>query len=568
MKEKKNILLPILTSFVFSFTFLFFGTYEIFVSNSEELVFGLSNFIVPVIIISLSVFVALSLILIFVPGIVGRILNGIVFGLTICGYIQGNFLNIGVNSLISDDVGSAPETWFVILDVAIWVILLGGIIFAFIMTKKVKVIKTVAIFLCVLLVGMQGTALVTESISYSNKLEEQGNSLLNDTDYILTTRGLYEVSKKNNVIIIVLDRFDISYYEDVVDEDPEFFNKLEDFTLYTDNVSLYARTYPSIATMVTNVDNDFSATAAEYFEYAYNNSDFLNDLEANDYRIKVYTGNYYSYRNASALRRAYNVQPKVGEMTVPDTWGLAGSMIQLSLYRYFPIILKSTIRIASTSFSKYIAYEEVYPVYTNDSNVEFCQNVLNNGLSLDNKDNAYTFIHLHGCHDPVTMDEDCNEFEEGVRSVSNTRGCFKMIYEYISELKRLGVYNNSTIIITGDHPRARSDTTIPTQPRITALFVKQANPDGVTKPFTISTEPVSQANLFASIIKSAGIKTEKDYGKAYWEMNDGDNAVRIHKFQCTLDDGTHILEFTIKGNGRDFKNWEITNDTNIGRLYK
>lgn len=569
MKEKKNIVLPILNSLAFSFTFLFFGTYEIFVSNSDELVFGLSNFIWPVVIISASVFVALSLILIFVPGIVGRILNAVVLSLTVAGYIQGNFLNIGINSLISDDVGSKPQTWFVILDTAIWVILLGGIIFAFIKFNKNKIVKYVSIFLCVLLIGMQGTALITESIDYSNKLEKQGLEITDDAGYILTTRGLYEVSKKNNVIVIVLDRFDISYYEDLIDYDSNFFSDFDDFTMYTDNLALYSRTYPAITTMVTGIDTDFSTTAHEYFEHAYNSSDFLADLEANDYRVKVFTGHYYSYREASELRRAYNVQPKTGDMYINDSWGLAWDMMKLSLYRYFPIVLKSSLKIASTSFSKYISYEEVFPVFTNDSNVEFCQTVLNEGLSLDDHDNAYTFIHLHGCHDPVTMDEDCNEVEEGKgHSVSNARGCFKMIRQYISELKRLGVYDNSTIIITGDHPRARSDSTLPSQPRITALLVKQANPDGKTTPFKVSTEPVSQANLIASIIKSAGIKTDKDYGKAYWEMNDGENAVRINKFQLYDEGDTRIIEYTIRGAGTDFDNWEITNDTNIGSLYK
>ena len=432
--------------------------------------------------------------------------------------------------------------------------------------KKIKLIKTISIFLCVLLIGMQGAALVSESIDYSNKLEKVGLDITNDAGYILTTKGLYEVSKNKNVIVLVLDRFDISYYEDVVEKDPEFFNQLEDFTLYLDNVALYARTYPAIATMVTGVDTDFSKTASEYFNYAYNNSDFLDDLEANNYRVKVYTGSYYSYREAAALKRAYNVQPQSGDMIINDSWGLAWTMLELSIYRYLPIVLKDVVKVSTTSFSKFISYDEVFPVYLNDSNVEFCQSVLDEGLTLDNAENSYTFIHLHGCHDPSTMDENCQEVEEGKGSSRlNTLGCFKAIYEYISELKRLCVYDNSTIIITGDHPRARSDTKMPAEPRITALFVKQANEHSA---FKVSTEPVSQANLLASIVKSTGLKTEKDYGKAYWEMHDGENAVRINKFQCTLDDGTHIIEYTINGDGRNFDNWTITKDTNIGSLYK
>ena len=57
-------------------------------------------------------------------------------------------------------------------------------------------------------------------------------------------------------------------------------------------------------------------------------------------------------------------------------------------------------------------------------------------------------------------------------------------------MKRLGVYDDATVVITGDHPWAVDDHVEPTQPRPTALFVKEAG--AAEKPLRVSTAQVSQ----------------------------------------------------------------------------
>ena len=48
--------------------------------------------------------------------------------------------------------------------------------------------------------------------------------------YILTDEGMFEVSSKGNVIVIVLDRFDVYYYGELVKTDADFFTPLDGFT--------------------------------------------------------------------------------------------------------------------------------------------------------------------------------------------------------------------------------------------------------------------------------------------------------------------------------------------------
>lgn len=61
------------------------------------------------------------------------------------------------------------------------------------------------------------------------------------------------------------------------------------------------------------------------------------------------------------------------------------------------------------------------------------------------------------------------------------KGAFKMVFDYLDELKRLGVYEDATIVITADHGQwpSNGDREPMTGPRLTALFVKPAGSAGV-----------------------------------------------------------------------------------------
>ena len=107
---------------------------------------------------------------------------------------------------------------------------------------------------------------------------------------------------------------------------------------------------------------------------------------------------------------------------------------------------------------------------------------------------------------------------------------------------------------------------MPTQERVTALFVKEAGRSD--EPFAVSTAQVSQENLAATIIKSAGIATEHDYGLAYDEVPEGVDRIRYHQFQQVTDAGNLILRYRVEGPAADFKNWTLESQINIGKLYK
>lgn len=104
--------------------------------------------------------------------------------------------------------------------------------------------------------------------------------------------------------------------------------------------------------------------------------------------------------------------------------------------------------------------------------------------------------------------------------------------------------------------------------RLTALFVKEAG--RAEEPFRVSTAQVSQENnLLATLVKSAGLKTDRDWGLAYSEVPEGVDVERHHLFELTYENNTSaIVDFRVMGSGRDFANWEKVSQTDIGWLYK
>ena len=133
-------------------------------------------------------------------------------------------------------------------------------------------------------------------------------------------------------------------------------------------------------------------------------------------------------------------------------------------------------------------------------------------------------------------------------------------------MKRLGTYDNSTIIITGDHSHPVDDFAPLECIRMTTLFVKPSNQTGME--MQTSSAQVSHANLWATIFKSEGIAfDEAEFGKSVFDVNENEDQVRSHVWQKFDPLYTHYEEqiFEIKGSARNFDNWVIKSRKKINK---
>lgn len=564
---KERLPLACIIGAAFGLTFFFFSVVQSYAGNQGKFLFALKDFIVPVAVIAVLAVICASALILFAGPKLGKWIAGGILGATTMGYAQGAFLNT-THSLAGDDPSAfALEHSNRIFNAVIWAAAALLFLAALIFVKKTETLRTAAIVLSVALIGMQLAGTVTSLIKAGQAPQKE---------YYLTTDAMTEVSPEKNIIVIILDRFDVMYYEEAVAKDPDFFKPLTGFTYYSDNISTYSRTYPGAASIVggwRSAKGGFDLWQAQggvekLLTEAYEKSSFIKDLKENDYRIKLYMPGYYSYQSGSQLKDtlgAYNIA-KADEYHITNRMTLVKNMLRLSLYKALPRRLKPYVAVSTDSFNKIVAYDNGTLFEMDD--VSICAQFRNNKVTTDDSRGNYIYLHMGGCHDPYLMNEDQERDWNGTM-MGQLTGDMKMICAYFDQLKALGVYRDATIVITGDHPWARNDSILPAEPRLTALFVKKAGK--CDEPLAYSSAPVSQDNLAAALVKSAGLKqtTLQDYGRAYWEVPEGDDAERYHFFEWDHNGKTKFTSYIVTGPGNDFANWHTNGDgIEVDDLYK
>lgn len=338
-----------------------------------------------------------------------------------------------------------------------------------------------------------------------------------DGPKVLTYANVGELSSGKNIVMFVVDRFDENYYETMISSDPDYFDRLDGFTHYNDYTSLYARTYPAVASMLTGRDHDYLSNrskATKLNELYSNGGGKLGVLKELGYSINIYTGKGNSYAEASVMADYVdNVSRKEGETAC-------------------------TTNIA--------AYREQLD---------------QSGFNLVDGYGQFTFIHLYGCHDT------------SLTVKNRITVTFDLIYYYLDQMKALGIYDDATIIITGDHPAALSDSKMigsanskDDGTRVTAMFFKRSGESGT--PLRYSSAQISQDELWNSIFESEEHLDEKD-GESFFDIPEGEDRERRYIFELYKNSKNNglkynkLIEYKITGSANNGDNWKIEKETDI-----
>ena len=127
----------------------------------------------------------------------------------------------------------------------------------------------------------------------------------------------------------------------------------------------------------------------------------------------------------------------------------------------------------------------------------------------------------------------------------------KVVYEYLDQLKELGLYEEAAIIITADHGQQTEFVESEGKPDKTlmpTIMVKM--PGEHHDSINFNEAPVSHAEYLATVAKAAGLDW-KQYGNTLEEAPEIDEKERT----CISLWYGHIIKFTITGDARDLENW-------------
>ena len=560
---KKRILPTLLIATVLPFITTITVPFEIFANNTAEFNFVLSDFIGTSLIFFLGFSSFFFFALLPLPKRAYRIVSAILISLAVMFFVQGTYLNQGFNSLQGDNMGSSgPSLTSKILNICLWVIVIAVAIVLACLKDKKGIISITGIIASAIVFATQ--IMSPLSIALTNPevfTAKSGTYSTSDGEKkhkILSYKNITQVSNNKNIFFFCIDRFDEIYAEHTYQKEPSVFSELTGFTWFQDYIATYGHTYPAIATMLTMKDFDSSKSRTEYLEDLYTENITLSVLNNNNYSVNLYSDAFYSFTDASTLPSyVENVSDPVSyEITSP--FGLSFGLLLTGLYRGTPAVLKPAFRdVNSYTCNNFVLEKDADGNESFKTNMNYSYDVIMNKNFETTEKNNFTFIHTSGCHN-VEYSRESKDLDKKSSSIINTvKENFDIVNKYIKYLKEQGLYENSTIIITGDHPHHVNDLphTI-SSPRLTALFVKPAGTSN--EPLTISQSQVSQDNLWATIMKSENITTSNDYGTSVFDVPEGVNQIRRYVWHTCSDD---LIEstYSITGPGLDFENWELKN---------
>lgn len=494
------------------FMFGVFGPSEIFFGNFTELGFVYGEFGWKFLITAILGALLLAFILQLLPTLPKRIVLSFIWGFSIAGYIQTMFLNKKLDQIGVSAEGYSADTTHALINAIFWMIVLASAVIIGIFREKIW-IKLLAVSSGILLgiqvVGFSSLFITADSSAFS--YSDSGEELA------LNGANQYTLSSKENIILFILDNFSNTFWDEALSEYPDMTDSLSDFTYYNNADCAYWGTYPSLTHMLTGHPLDPSLSVNDWLSECWNNdstNSYYKLLKTHDYTVNLYTPITDLLTGTNSLELLQGKIDNVGTASATkeiDYPKLYKTMLQMSCYRFLPEYFKPSFDVKNSQYTSIVSYPDNEMMY---SNYSFYDKLQTTGLTLDHSSNYFTIQHLNGAHEFVN-DENCKYDPDHATCASTVKGIFTMLDAYLNQLKELGIYDNSTIIITADHgSEARSQM---------IFFIKE---QGETHDaMQITNAPISLNDLVPTIVQTLG-EDYSPYGQSIHDFSSDESRER------------------------------------------
>lgn len=524
--------------FLICFINMFYYPNELYLSNIEGFFNSYVSFVIILFLGTIFSFLFLSLLLFILPKNWIDICVSVVFAMGVGCYIQGMFLNGKLATM-----QGTPEVWPMwtnVINILIWCVLIVGVtLLGHFKKKTIQVYEYVSIFMILVLVATNVTFIV----------QKQGELVSNHKG--LTSEGAMVLGEDNNVVMFILDMTDVKVLEQIIEENSSFIDPLNDFTFYSNCSSVFSHTDSAMSYILTGTkwsdDNEDI-----YSTYAYSENDtFLKKLYSAGVRLGIYTSSDYISEDYYSMLENYSEnieQDSIVSNTISTMW-------RTSMYRAAPFSFKINYYYYSDNIE---GMTDIGDRWSMDNDIFFHNMIKSNGLSVaEGALGTFNLYHMRGSHYPYYLSDDItldNSHTE-VSVYSQTRGAMKIVYEYIDELKKLGLYDDTTIIITADHGAANNTRSCYDETKnqmngtcMPILLVKM--PDQHGDVLTYNPAPVYHGNMLSTVLDIYGLEYDK-LEPRLCDIREGDNVIRYF-YDDTV---SPAIKVRVIGDAHDVNNW-------------
>ncbi len=529
-------------------TALVFAPIEIVAADSGSLLFTVADVIGLILGVGLAITLASAFAL---SAIRGRAFDVVLTIIVACGigcYVQALFLNTTLPVADGRFFDLADHMAITVISTIVWAAVFAALLLF--NAKRKAACRTLILTVSVLLIAVQGISVAGEvSEDLAKKNENQGTIVMGDY-------GINEVGSKGNVTVFVLDTFETQIMDSLLENDPHILDEFTGFTYFHNSTGSLIPTRYAVPYLLTNVMPEHGESFDDYTSTIFDKGTLLADIASTGYEITLYTD---SANLEKVEPYAANVS-YVNHRTF-DNAKLWLSIEKMALFRDMPWLLKPPFWFYTDELNAN-ATDDAYFI----DDILYGENLRNEGLRVsETADKTFRFIHLLGSHYPWFMDAEGNRVKEAdTNQLIQSEGCLKLVEEYLRQLKALGLYDQSTIIVTADHGNWEHynvpDTPL-THPASPLLLVKPPEtPKEAAKPLKRSEVPTGHLDFAATVIDAVGGDSSA-YGPTVFEVKKGP---RERIYWETMADGHmehQLWEYLVQGPALDIKSWHFTGET-------
>lgn len=524
--------------------YLIVGPVEIFSGNMDELLFELKDFFPWLLLIAAGLLLVSSFLISLLPDWPFRIVSSLILAFGAASWVQYMFLNIrlleaGGGLTEAQNVGT-----FSTINTVIWIVILI-VLFILLMRFKnwISLSSIISGGLCLVqLVGVISAVVTIPDREYS----------------VLSGAEQMELATDENIIVLMFDTTDVGLINDMFQSYPETKEIVKDFQWYVNADNHYFYTYPSYTNILTGCAVDFSIRPKEWLNAAWSSErtdSFYQILSDSGYKKLVYE---YTYALNNVFGKTENLRGKFdnvvkSEFRVSDRKKMLKNFVKLSAYRCLPYSLKEPFEVLTSEFGS--VSEPISITDVSYFNYQYYDRLRTEGLSINpDVDKLFLFQNLEGAHLTCHTAADGTHAETPTTQAETMRGVFSILDEYIRQMKALEKYDDSTIIIMGDHGRGPDYAEGKLyQPM---CFIKL--PGETHDQFQINTAPIYWDDFQATVLELIG-QNDGSFGTSFFDWNPGDMRDRTIYLGVTDDeysyysfthqkDGTEIIDSYINGN--------------------
>lgn len=442
-KQKRDWLPGVLMAAAISFLLFLYAPVDLYCSNIDEFWFDfdvLLRMAAMMFGIGLVTLTLLYLLVAWIHPYFYRIGLAVGLAVLLITYVQGNFLvgNLPVldgTSIFWEDY-STLRTESVILCIVVLTI----VALLFLLLKK-QLFGKACMYISACLSLMLLVTAITEvfgSDALEPKLKLQ-----------ISTKNEFVMSGEQNFVIFMLDAADSREFSYLLEQNPEYRDIFADFTYYENTVGAYSCTRYAVPYILSGKWYECDTSFEEYMEDLYDKSPLIEELENRNYRIGLYEPDLHAQNND--VLRFDNIFE--AEFKVKSYFGMARQELKLVGYRYAPYWLKKYCVLKQAAFDEQLeAGEGSGEITASMENRVFLDHLNAGGITVDDTENSFKFIHLEGAHSPYVYDAEVNIIDESQGTYAqNMEASVTLAERYLSALKKSGTYDNTAIIVMSDH---------------------------------------------------------------------------------------------------------------------